>query len=91
MDFFYTPQNGEDYKTMVMRISEFIYDRCKDDKDILVFTHNGVFRVMKSLLTGIPLSEVFNEFEPFLEPQSFDVDYELLCKIRINPFYTVEE
>ena len=91
MDFYYTPKNGEPYEELVKRVSDFIIERCKESSDFVLVTHNGVFRVMKSLLTGERLSDVFLEFEPYLVPQTFLVTDELLERIATNPFYTADE
>lgn len=88
IDFYHTPINGESYEKLVLRISEFVVEKSKDSKDLVVVTHNGVFRVMKSLFTGERFSEVFSEFEPYLEPQTFTVTDEILERISENPFYT---
>ncbi len=90
MDFFHTPKNGEPYEKLVKRVSDFIIERCKEASDLVLVTHNGVFRVMKSLLTGERLADVFLEFEPYLVPQTFLVTDELLEKIATNPFYTAD-
>lgn len=90
MDFFHTPKNGEPYEKLVKRVSDFIIERCKEASDLVLVTHNGVFRVMKSLLTGERLADVFLEFEPYLVPQTFLVTDELLKKIATNPFYTAD-
>lgn len=91
MDFYYTPQNGEPYDTMVKRISDFIIEKYRLENNLVIVTHNGVFRVMKSLLTGEVLSNVFSEFEPYLSPQTFCVSDELLDTIISNPLYTVDK
>lgn len=91
MDFYYLPENGERYEDMVKRVADFIVDRCRANQRVMVVTHNGVFRVMKSLLTGDRLSNVFSEFEPHLIPRTFNVDEKLLNLIERNPFYTVDK
>jgi len=91
MDFFYTPQNGEPYDIMVKRVADFLVEKCCECSDLALVTHNGVFRVMKSLLTGEGLSNVFLEFEPYLVPQTFFIDDVLFHKIQSNPFYTVDK
>lgn len=91
MDFYHTPVNGETYEKFVLRISELIIEKCKETRDLVFVTHNGVFRVMKSLFTGKPLGDVFLEFEPYLIPQTFVVTDEILEKIVTNPFYTADE
>ncbi len=90
MDFYFTPNNGENFQSMISRIADFICTIYKDNCNVLVFTHNGVFRVIKSLLTGATLSKVFSIKEPFLIPQSFILDNSLYNKIKANPFYTID-
>lgn len=90
MDFYFTPPNGEPYEKMVLRISEFLLETCIEKSNILLFTHNGVFRVMKSLLTGAKLSSVFEESEPFLAPKTFAISKRLLSTIAADPFYTID-
>ncbi len=91
MDFFYTPQNGEPYDIMVKRVADFLVEKCRECSDLVLVTHNGVFRVMKSLLTGEGLSDVFLESEPYLVPQTFFIDDVFLHTIQSNPFYTVDK
>lgn len=91
MDFFYTPQNGEPYDVMVKRVADFLIEKYCECSDLVLVTHNGVFRVMKSLLTGERLSDVFLEFEPYLVPQTFFIDDILFRTIQANPFYTVDK
>lgn len=90
MDFYFTPPGGEDYEKLVLRVASFITERCSENDNLVIVTHNGVFRVMKSLLTGQKLSDVFSEFEPYLTPQTFVITPELLDTISQNPFYTVD-
>lgn len=90
MDVYYCPPNGESYEHMIQRISEFLSDIYKDGANILIVTHNGVFRVMKSLITGDKLSNVFLQFEPYLSPKTFTIDEATITQIRTNPFYTVD-
>lgn len=90
MNFYHTPINGEPYKDLVMRISQFLVEKSEMYDNLVIVTHNGVFRVMKSLLTGERLSDVFSEFEPYLVPQTFDVSDDILEKIADNPFYTAD-
>lgn len=90
LNFYYTPKNGENYQSMIIRVVDFIYSIYTENCNILVFTHNGVFRVIKSLMIGIPLSKTFSIKEPFLVPQSFSMNEYLIQKIKNNPFYTVD-
>ncbi len=90
MDFYFTPPGGEAYETLVLRAASFITDRCKENDHIVLVTHNGIFRVIKSLLTGQKLSSVFSKSEPHLTPCTFLIAPEVLHTIRENPFYTLD-
>ena len=90
MDVYFCPPNGEPYEHLIKRISNFLSEIYQDGANILVITHNGVFRVMKSLITGDNLSNVFLQFEPYLSPKTFTIDQNTIEKIRSNPFYTVD-
>ena len=90
IDFYYTPEQGETFKSFILRVASFITDNCKNSNNILLFTHNGVFRVIKSLLTGVSLSITFNTKEPFLFPQDFFLEDSVYSKIQNNPFYTLD-
>lgn len=91
MNFFYTPQNGEPYDIMVKRVADFLVEKYWECNDLVLVTHNGVFRVMKSLLTGERLNNMFLEFEPYLVPQTFLIQDDLFHTIQSNPFYTVDK
>lgn len=90
MNYYYTPNNGENFKSLITRVADFICSIYIEKCNVLIFTHNGVFRVMKSLLTGILLNKTFSIKEPFLVPQSFSIDDSVIKKIHDNPFYTVD-
>lgn len=91
MDFYYTPPQGEAYESLIHRVSSFLLDVYRPNRNIAVVTHNGVFRVMKSLLTGDGLSNVFSSFEPYLTPKCFILNETILDTLRCNPFYTVDK
>ena len=91
MDFYYTPPQGEAYGSLIQRVSSFLLDVYRPNRNIAVVTHNGVFRVMKSLLTGDGLSNVFSPFEPYLTPECFILNETILDTLRCNPFYTVDK
>lgn len=90
MDFYYTPPQGEAYRPLIQRVSSFLLDVYRPDRTIAVVTHNGIFRVMKSLLTGEGLSNVFATFEPYLMPECFTLDETIVDTLKHNPFYTVD-
>ena len=88
MDVYFTPPGGEPYDQLVLRAASFITEQLRAHEHLVLVTHNGVFRVMKSLLTGKSLRCVFSEYEPYLTPQTFVVTDELIDVILQNPFYT---
>ena len=90
LDFFYTPPRGEDAKIMIDRLIEFLIDLKKYDENTLIaiVTHNGAYRVLKSLITGMPLKEVFRQFENYLDPKSFLVTKERIEYIASHPYET---
>lgn len=90
MDFYFTPPHGEAYEPLIKRVSSFLLDIYRLDAGIFVVTHNGIFRVIKSLLTGENMSNVFSEFEPYLTPQTFLFSEEIKEKLENNAFYTVD-
>jgi broad specificity phosphatase PhoE len=63
LDFFYTPPKGEGAKIMIDRLVDFLITLKQHDEDTLIaiVTHNGVYRVLKSLITGMPLKEIFRQ------------------------------
>lgn len=90
LDFFYTPPKGESAKILIDRSVDFLINLKKHDEDAIVaiVTHNGVYRVLKSLITGMPLKEVFRKFENYLEPNSFNISKERIDHIANHPYET---
>jgi broad specificity phosphatase PhoE len=91
MDFYYTPENGEHYENLIKRVADFLVFIHSLNSNIAVVSHNGVFRVMKSLILGIRLSFVFSKREPHLEPQVFNIDDMVINKIKSNYLYTIDK
>jgi len=91
MDFYYTPEEGENYKEMIERVASFLVELYEKESNFAIVAHNGVFRVIKSLISGTGLSKVFNRFEPHLEPQTFTIDESIAKKIKDDCFYTVDK
>lgn len=91
MDFYYTPPEGESYQSMIQRVSSFLIDVYHPNQNIAVVTHNGVFRVMKSLLTGDGMSNVFSTFEPYLTPEIFPFDHVIWETLKRDPFFTIDK
>lgn len=57
--------NGELYPEMKQRVESFLIDlRRMEYKQVAVVTHAGVIRILKSIITGIPVSELFESFKP---------------------------
>jgi broad specificity phosphatase PhoE len=90
MDFYFTPQNGEHYELLIRRVSDFLLNLYELNSSFAIVSHNGVFRVLKSLILGLKLSEVFSKIEPHLAPQSFTIDDNVANILEHNCFYTVD-
>lgn len=57
--------NGESYPEMQKRVKAFLDEiKEKDYKNIAVFAHAGVIRILKSLIENVPISELFECFKP---------------------------
>lgn len=93
LDFFYTPPKGEPAKVMIDRLVKFFDELRKYNNSDLVaiVTHNGSYRVLKSLITRMPLKEVFRQFENYLEPKTFRISKEQIDYIVKHPYETAEK
>lgn len=57
--------NGESYPEMVKRVDSFINEiRATEPKTIMIVTHAGVIRILKSIIENLPISELFESFKP---------------------------
>jgi len=90
MDFYYTPEKGEPFMVLVRRVADFLISIHSLGTSIAIVTHNGVIRVMKSLILGTGLSEVFSQHEPHLKPQRFSINENVIRIITEDCFYTVD-
>jgi len=90
MDFYYTPEGGEHYECLIKRVAEFLIEMHEKNAEIAIVSHNGVFRVMKSLILGVKLGEVFKKYEPHLEVQTFELTNEVIRRIKENCYYVVD-
>ncbi|QIA08996.1 alpha-ribazole phosphatase [Draconibacterium halophilum] len=58
-------KNGESYPEMMKRVSAFINEIKKyNTKNIAVVTHAGVIRILKSVIEGVPIGDLFENFKP---------------------------
>lgn len=76
----YTPKDGEPIENVILRTKVFLemildlYAEWKTDSqydetiNIAIITHNGIIRVMKSLIDKTPISDLFIENEKHLHP-----------------------
>jgi len=81
---FYTPKDGETIESVIYRVKNFIdlltdlYNALKSDSkkcaeyNIAIITHNGIIRVLRSLMEDFPMSEIFNKEEPNLKSISYN-------------------
>lgn len=88
MDPLFTPPEGESFEKFVGRVALFLKSVISIDgtSQIAVVTHNGVIRVLLSLIEHRPLTEIFADWEPVLQPRTYELDNLKLSKIqkRIN-------
>jgi len=83
---FYTPKNGEPIENVISRVKSFI-DKLRDlhkavalenlsgeNYPIAIVTHNGVIRVIRCILENIPLFDMYNQTEIYLEPIVYTYD-----------------
>lgn len=58
-------RNGESYPEMTKRINSFLSELKKSTaENVIVFTHAGVIRIMKSILEKQKISELFENYRP---------------------------
>ena len=74
MDPNFTPPGGEPLPEFCRRVSHFLRDcvritRASDT--LVVVSHNGVIRIVRHLVEGLPLSTLFAESEKHLLPVQF--------------------
>ena len=57
--------NGESYPEMVERVSSFCSEIISEKyKNVAIFTHAGVIRILKSIIEKQPIDELFSTFKP---------------------------
>lgn len=57
--------NGESYPEMEGRVRDFVQTlKQGNSENIAIVTHAGVIRILKSIITGIPVSKLFESFKP---------------------------
>lgn len=57
--------NGESYPEMTDRINSFLIELKKSTaENVIVFTHVGVIRIIKSILDNQPIAELFESYRP---------------------------
>lgn len=70
------PPEGESFREMVLRISEFFEDLKRDytDKLVLIVSHGGPIRVFNALISGLEIEHIFD----------FKVDYAEILYYKIS-------
>ncbi len=83
---YFIPKDGEPIENVIFRVNSFLdllmglFKALKTENNgekvfnIAVVTHNGVIRVMRSLLENTSISDIFKEFEKHLTPIRYSFD-----------------
>lgn len=80
LDPTFIPEGGESHDAIVSRCKSFLIDiinseyNNKDKNRLVIVTHNGVLRVMRYLIEGYPINNIYKYSEPFLSPIEFNFD-----------------
>ncbi|WP_243346460.1 alpha-ribazole phosphatase [Parabacteroides sp. FAFU027] len=68
------PTGGESFHDMVLRVNEFIEElRQKNHREVCIFTHGGVIRIVKILQGHFPIEDAFRHSVEFGEVVEFDI------------------
>ncbi len=70
---YFTPPGGETIENVIVRASQFLSNVSRAGENAAVVTHNGVIRVIRSLLEGISLEVAFLGSEPYLTPRTLSI------------------
>ena len=61
----YPTKNGESYPEMALRVSAFLNElKFGRDEKVAIVAHAGVIRLLKHLIEGISIAELFETFKP---------------------------
>jgi broad specificity phosphatase PhoE len=77
LDPYFTPEGGESLPTFCHRVASFLRTAAtlgNENATIVVVSHNGVIRLTRYLLAGLPVEQIFSVGEPHLTPSKFDCD-----------------
>lgn len=84
LDPYFTPPSGESLIDFCQRVAAFlkmVATMGSDNATIVVVSHNGVIRLTRYLLEGLPIEQLFAEGEPHLAPSTF------ICDPLSDPFF----
>lgn len=76
----FTPPRGETLAAFCERVAGFLRSVCSkqySNSDLVVVTHNGVIRLTRHLLEGLPIEALFSEGEKHLVPRTFEFEESL--------------
>lgn len=79
--FSYTPQEGEEFRHLVVRVSKFLIDignKFSDFENVVVITHNGVITTVKCIMTKNFTDTSQFAFQKYLEPYEIEVNADMI-------------
>ncbi len=77
LDPYFTPEGGESLPAFCHRVASFLRAAATvgdENATIVVVSHNGVIRLTRYLLAGLPVEQIFSVGEPHLTPSKFNFD-----------------
>lgn len=88
MDPRFTPPGGETFHDFAQRTASFLRALATHDEDehIAAVSHNGVIRMMRCWIEGLPLEVVFAVAEPHLTPRTYHLTAAQLQNIGLDAF-----
>jgi len=84
LDPYFTPEGGESLPVFCHRVASFLRTAATTGDDnamVVAVSHNGVIRMTRHLLDGLPVEEIFSVGEPHLTPSKF------CCDLGTNPSF----
>jgi alpha-ribazole phosphatase len=72
------PPEGESFRKMMLRISEFFIELTRDyaDKRVLIVSHGGPIRVFNALISGVEIKRIFDFKVNYAEILTYNVSSE---------------
>lgn len=79
----FTPPDGEEIPAVAARLMDFLRAQVHDRvESMVVVTHNGVIKTLRTLMEDLPIEEMFLEAEKNLQRRSYTVDSSILASME---------